>query len=348
MAKDNNNVIGGEFAISYDLIQQKGKIKINAEDRFFYSSGRAALYAILKDIEHAFGKSGGVLLPDYLCDSVTNTIVDANWAYSFYHVQNDFHMDIESIKLCGPENKVIVLIDYFGMTDLTDDIANIRRKLPSTIVVADCVQAYYSMGKYDADYSFTSFRKWFPCPDGAMVIKKNDGGMDNVDFCESDWAEYKYAGNILKEYSCFVSDSIVLKLLEKGEEHLDKSYLCQWNEESKKLFYRIDKNAVQKKRNENAKYLHEQLKTLNIKHLYSEESTPLFIPILVDDRDCLRKSFFAENIFTPKHWPVCNSEINGVNELYDKELSLICDQRYDLEDMERQISVIKNIRGMII
>lgn len=348
MADSKSKIIGGEFAITHDMTQINNNVLQEDENKFYFSSGRCALYSILKDIECAFDKSGEVLLPDYLCDSITNTVVDANWNYSFYHVRNDFHIDIDSIEGCTLEKKVIFLIDYFGMTDLSSDITIIRCKFPNALIIADCVQAFYSMGKYEADYSFTSFRKWFPCPDGAMVMKRNKDDMTEIDYMDGVWWQYKYAGNILKEYSCFVSDEIVLDLLQKGEEHLDKNYLCRWNNESKKLFHGIDKAEVQKKRRQNAQYLHEQLTALNIDHLYSEEGTPLFMPILVNNRDWLRRIFFADSIFTPKHWPVCNSEINGENELYDKELSLICDQRYDLEDMEKQISIIKSIQGMIM
>lgn len=346
MANTKSRIIGGEFAISHELMTVNSS-ELHDEDKYYYSSGRCALYAVLKDIEYLFGESG-VLLPDYLCDSITNTVVDAGWTYSFYHIGKDFHIDIDSIGPITTDNKVILLIDYFGMTDLTDDITSIKSRFPNAIIIADCVQAFYSMGKYEADYSFTSFRKWFPCPDGAMVIKKNKEGMAEIDLNDSSWWEYKYAGNILKEYSCFVSDTIALELLDKGEELLDKSYLWPWNDESKRLFHGIDKAEVQKKRKQNAQYLHEQLMTLNIEHYYSEEGTPLFLPIIVENRDQVRRAFFADGIFTPKHWPVNSFEINGENEIYDKELSLICDQRYDLEDMKRQIEVIKSIRGLIV
>lgn len=348
MSDEKRRIIGGEFAISHELTISNGTNLQTADNTYYYSSGRCALFAILSDIKHTFGKIGGVLLPNYLCDSITNTVVDAGWKYCFYHIRKDFHIDFDALGQITLENKVVLLIDYFGMTDLTNDIENIRSRFPNAIIIADCVQAFYSMGKYEADYSFTSFRKWFPCPDGAMVIKKYKEGMTKIDLKESNWWKYKYAGNILKEYSCLVSDSIALELLDKGEELLDKSYLCEWNEESKRIFHSIDKVKIRNRRKRNAKYLHQHLEALNIDHYYSEEGTPLFLPILVENRDQLRKAFFVDSIFTPKHWPVINTNINGENVLYRRELSLICDQRYDLDDMERQIKVIKSIRGMIL
>ena len=67
----------------------------------------------------------------------------------------------------------------------------------------------------------------------------------------------------------------------------------------------------------------------------------MFVPIFITDRDNLRKKFFDNNIFVPKHWPKHSDIINGNNMLYEKELSLICDQRYGTEDMYRQIDVLK-------
>lgn len=348
MADIKCKIIGGEFAIPHDLMEQNNTALFDEVGKYYYSSGRCALYHILKDTENNLNKKREVLLPDYLCDSITNTVVDANFNYSFYHIKSDLHIDLECLKLCDLENKILLLIDYFGMTDLSLDIDRIKSSAPNIVIVADCVQAYYSIEKYDADYSFSSFRKWFACPDGAIVLKKDSSKMNSFIRDSGIWWQYKYAGNILKEYQEFVDDNIALRLLEKGEEELDKNYLCQWNSTSKKLFLNLDKKEIQRKRKENARYLHKKLVELNIKHVYSDEGTPLFVPIFIDNRDEFRRAFFEEKIYTPKHWPISTKDKNGVNELYDKELSLICDQRYSIEDMEKQIKVIKNRQGMLM
>ena len=67
------------------------------------------------------------------------------------------------------------------------------------------------------------------------------------------------------------------------------------------------------------------------------------MPVFLDDRTLVRSKMFSEKIFTPVHWPYETERLNGSerNKLYDTELSLICDQRYSLEDMEKQIEVLK-------
>ncbi len=88
--------------------------------------------------------------------------------------------------------------------------------------------------------------------------------------------------------------------------------------------------------------LHEGLKKLGVKHLFNVGKTPLFIPIMVDNRNIIRRALFSENIFVPIHWPNEDASLQGNNELYEVELSLICDQRYDQGDMERILRGIEN------
>ena len=51
---------------------------------------------------------------------------------------------------------------------------------------------------------------------------------------------------------------------------------------------------------------------------------------------------FKNNVFTPVHWPYESDILNGQkkNKLYETELSLICDQRYSMDDMKRQVKVL--------
>ena len=86
---------------------------------------------------------------------------------------------------------------------------------------------------------------------------------------------------------------------------------------------------------------------MGVRHLYKKDATLLFIPIFVDDRRSLRSLFFQNNIFTPIHWPHISDELNGNNRIYDRELSLICDQRYDENDMNRQLEIISQFMDRV-
>lgn len=328
-----HKVMGGEFKIEEKLLQETKDDKLNIP----YSSGRTALFTILNN-EKIMRGGGTILIPDYVCDSVTRTIKEAGWNYVFYRINDDLKFNAEEIGKYENIDSVLV-VNYFGMINLEGEINNIKTINPNIIVIEDDVQAFFKYKESKADYSFTSLRKWFPCLDGALIntkIQLKDGPID-----DSKWSQYKLAGNILKNYENIIDDSIYLELLKKGEELLENEYYSLCSEVSRKIFSNINLDEIAYRRKINAKYLHEELCKLGVKHIYQHDAIPLFIPIFIDNRNLLRKEFFKDNIFVPVHWPKTSDELNGMNVIYDRELSLICDQRYGIEDMKRQIEVLK-------
>lgn len=334
-----HRIIGGEFAIDSRLLSKNEKSK-----ELLYSSGRSALYSILMHIKE---KNGKILLPSYLCDSITRTVIDAGWMYEFYQVDEFLHPTIDdSFSALLKKYDAVLLINYFGVVDLKEEISKIRKENTDIYIIEDDVQAFYTMNNSLADCSFTSLRKWFPCPDGAILHSNDSTKIEPCIKLENKWSQYKLAGNLLKEQSDYIDDSIMLSLLDKGEELLEDGYLSPCSEASRRIFANLDLDCISQQRKRNAYILHCELEKLGIRHLYSDNKVPLFIPIFVKNRDELRRAFFSEQIFAPKHWPRINDKLNGTNPLYDTELSLICDQRYDEEDMLEQIGVIKNFLKM--
>lgn len=342
-----DKVIGGEFAIDLNnFILHDNNTMSSTMLKIPYSSGRCALYMILRDIEEKRGKKSDILVPNYLCNSITNTIVDAGWNYIFYSVESDLYPNLEDIleHKTDSTDRIILLINYFGMIGLEQIVIKIKSLMPDVIIVIDNVQAFYEPKIDLADYTFTSYRKWFPCPDGAEVIKRNNENMLEVLFERNNiFSQYKFAGNLLKHFTAYLDDNISLQLLNEGESILDTEYLCRCSEITMAIFPTLDLKNIATLRKNNARILHEYLQKMNIPHVYKENSVPLFIPIFVENRDNVRKHFFKNKVFTPKHWPFINEKINGNSRLYNTELSLICDQRYNEEDMIFQINVLKQI-----
>lgn len=338
-----DKIIGGEFAVDHMNFRNLPDYpEIN--DRIIYATGRGAFYAILKDIELTT-EHRNILLPNYLCDSITRTVIDAGWQYQFYNVNEHLEIDIDNLFcMIGKNSKVVFLINYFGLIHVNQMVEKIRNYNNKVLIIVDSVQAFYEIEKTkEADYQFSSIRKWFPCPDGA-VIKKHDTNMDRkVELEENRFAEYKLAGNFLKKYSHYINDELSLELIRKGEEILDQHYLCRCSGYTNDFFSTCDFAKIAEVRKKNALFLHNELDKLEIKHAFDELCTPLCLPIFIQDRDRVRKGFFSNHIFTPVHWPWISKQINGTNPLYECELSLICDQRYDENDMERQLTVLKSL-----
>lgn len=146
----------------------------------------------------------------------------------------------------------------------------------------------------DVDYVFTSYRKWFAVPDGAEVLTKYPLSYPTK---ENQFAQYKFARNLLKDFSPDVSDDICLDLIRKGEQELDKTYNCKCSDISRKILLTLNIKRDGKIRKANAQFLHEELKKLGIKHKYYAGSIPLFVPVflmeieITYEKNCLHIGF---------------------------------------------------------
>lgn len=332
-----SDIIGGEFNIQISEIKRNIK-KVNEN---LFSSGRSAFCTILRNI--SFDVPRKILLPDYLCSSITQVCIDESIPYDFYHINDDLFPDDRSLFEAVEDNSIVLLISYFGIIDNKPVIEKIKKIKPESIIILDDVQNFYANESDNTswDYRFTSYRKWFPVPDGAEIFCK--GTVLKYFDKENQFAEYKFAGNLLKNYSDWISDDFCLDLIKEGERILDENYNCMCSSISKQLIPQISYEEIKEKRKENSQFLHNELEKLGIRHLYNSSAVPLFIPIFINIRDKLRNNMFENNIFTPIHWPYESKELNGLirNTIYNNELSLICDQRYSLEDMKKQIGIIK-------
>ncbi len=370
--------IGGEFAIDNEWYE---KVCFAEPCGYYmYSCGRSALYAILKDIfdidtyrtpKHEIpdkatditGRTDNdmknkVLMPDYLCYSIVETVRAVGIAYEYYHVDIGMQPVFGDILSQYKNTKAdaILLINYFGLIDNAETISEIRKTMPDIKIIVDCVQDYYGyLSIDDFDYAFTGLRKWFAVPDGASIKKRGSALKSSQEYNEDNgFSSYKLAGNLLKNYKDSISDEVFLELLEKGENQLNKDYLNKASVFSTKAVNEIDHDTIKKERTENGAYLHERLEKRGIRHIYSESGVPMFIPMLCKDRftrDSLKQYLHSVGVYAPVHWPLPQKEtklINEIqthNELYDTELSLICDQRYSTDDMEYIITCIDDYRG---
>ena len=127
-------IIGGEFKIPF--------VKFNSffSTKNYFSSGRAALFGVLSNINKEETK--GIQLPNYLCSSITQTIIDFGLNYTFYKIDKDTLLPNEQ-EILNKSKKfpIILLINYFGLVSNDLIIENLKKH--NLIVILDNVQNYY-------------------------------------------------------------------------------------------------------------------------------------------------------------------------------------------------------------
>lgn len=328
--------IGGEF----------WEVEIGEENNLFsdktvwFASGRAALKAVIKDIK-AKNRVETVALPSWCCDSMIIPFVDEGIKVSFYPV---YFEDGQLKQEINEDPDIIFVMDYFGFT------SDINMESSDKIVIRDVTQSIFSKKYEDADYYFGSLRKWSGFYTGGFALKKDPWNIQ-LDFPEVDSYYLYLRKKAMREKATYILENKdsrkFIDIFEEGEYYLNTvKEITAGTTEDKERTKHLDIDFIKTRRQENAKFLLQNIEfDENIKPVFKEiksEDAPLFFPILVKDRETLRDRFIENGIYSPTHWGV--SIYHSVTEkeryIYDNEMSLICDQRYSVEDMKRICDIV--------
>ena len=328
-------MIGGEFPIPVTDFLNANVNHSEVHDIYAYSSGRAAFYQILKFLRKEKGINH-ILLPDYLCSSILVPVRTMGLDYKFYPINERLELELQSFSHLYKKDTAVLVINYFGLKDLTAQIQAIRSLDEHAVIIEDDVQAYYEFKKPlgNVDFKFTSLRKTFAVPDGGLV--KTMHSLQQVDK-PNIFGQYKAAAGLLKSMrEGNFNDQIYLELFEKGESQIDNELECGMSRIAEKLYSIVDEECVKIRRQNNARYLVNCLAQIGIKPILplAEDRVPLFVPILLENRDDVRRSLFQNGIFFPVHWPIDGMPVKRGTEMAVLELSLIIDQRYTEREMD--------------
>lgn len=330
--------LGSEFW-DIPLTKEKHGSLFGCEAKW-YLSGRSALMAVLDDIcKDSAIKTAG--LPSWCCDSMIKPFLSHGLKVEFYPVflaDGQLIQQPEAVK-CD----VILIMDYFGFRNFPDFCTD-------STVIRDVTHSVFSETEYDCDYVFGSLRKWTGFYTGGFAISKN-GHLAESPLIDDNLKYYLLRNRAMMMKAAYIKSSVgeksFLALFAEAEEWLDKNEVIYGSSERDiSVVERLDIQFIRKQRRANAEYLLSRLNGYSFVKCIGEMECPLFVPIFIDNskRNDLRKYLIKNAIYCPVHWGV--SEFHELTDLtrkiYDTELSIICDQRYDLSDMERIADTIEN------
>lgn len=330
-------MIGGEFEIDLSLQREF----VPQPDVYYYASGRTALYQILRSLVPQLRK---LWLPDWLCHTMVDAVEKAGFEYCFYELDTDFKASIEALDKSGfKDGEAVLMINYFGLQNLTGISKSIKDAYPNAVVIEDDVQAYWAFSEKEnpfADYRFTSLRKALPIPDGGLV--KTERPMPMVTGKNS-FAPLKIKAGAMKFHRGEegINDGDYLKLFKEGDKLIPENYDSVMSPDSQRLFAGTDLEKTKKQRQANAAQLIAGLEELGIKPMIPvpADSVPLFVPIFLENRDEVRNRMFQHEVFCPVHWPLDGMPVKRWADMAAHELSLIVDQRYGEQDMKEILNI---------
>ena len=339
--------IGSEFEWNPSFNQEKtllSKVFDYLSDVIFTFSGRTAIETVIRN-EHRVKK---VLFPSYCCKSMMEPFLNNGIAIEFYSVNYGEGLEID-IDISDDVDAVL-WCNYFGYNSAMPDFKKFRDR--GGIVIEDITHSLLSTVSFHAqvDYVVASLRKWGPFVSGG-VCKSFKGplnvvpglAVDNSFVSDKSQAMQAKHGYLTGSYNG--DKSAFLDLFRITNEWLASNYSNRKIDEiSFDLLGKMDFEDIRKRRISNATILHEGLSSVpEINFMFSEDQIdcPLFVPIIVDSgkREAFRAFLIENQVYCPVHWPKAFDIMES--NIYDRELSLICDQRYSEVDMLRIVNLIK-------
>lgn len=316
-------------------------------DNKFTLSGRTSIYYVLKNIIKN-QKVNKAYLPSYCCHTMYEPFKELGIEVEFYDVYYNeglkYNIEIRE------DIDIFYAMNYFGYSSSNMEKYIKQFKDLGKVVIEDITHSFFSDKKYSeySDYLIGSLRKWLPIASGGIACNMN------ANF------EIELENKTNEKMINIKNDAMQNKknYIEKNEKVSKESYLNKYEESNKDLDedyknYSIDKRSLEiimginlqeviNLRVKNAKTIYKKLKNNeNVRFLvedYNNKDALLFVPIMLENRDNLRKYLIENNIYVPVHW-ILDEKINGI---FDKELSLICDQRYSENQISEYIDLLIN------
>lgn len=323
-------------------------------DTRFTLCGRTALEIALRDaLENGCLRT--VYMPSYCCHTMIEPFVSKGLHVVFYDVfwgSEGLTDDFDENNSCD----IVFLMDYFGFYSSETAQRAVRQKQKGKLLIYDATHSLFcrNIDYSQYDYVFGSVRKWMGLNAGFCskagqwewfpALKSHDWYVQVRN--EALDQKHQFMMGHFSEKQAF------LNAFASAEERLEYDYIGYGpDDRSVKVLNGFDPDSLYAKRRKNASYVISRINNWNssvIKSPYKKlcgGACPLFVPLYVASsvRGALRSELIRQQVYFPMHWPLsplhcCNERSEQV---YNTELSFVCDQRYDIVDMERALRIIE-------
>ncbi len=315
----------------------------------FLETGRQGLRLIAREL---YSSNSLAILPAYCCKTMVNPFIEEKWNVAYYPILSNLDGDadvINSLVEKAPDNSVLLLMNYFGFSNVNGIIAklNNREKVKIIYDITHCVFDIDNEYIEGVDYYVCSIRKWVGLNSGALVCANSDFKNDIILNVESEFVNirkkamednlrYQTTGDIdekrtfkaaLKEAALRI-DSIPREMDRASVimlEGLNCNYLLWKRRFNLNHLYNIIRG------NKKITFLPGMEEIMNSGHCF------FMLPILLEERDYYQKQLSDRGLYAQILWPLMDearqsSSIAATME--SKMLAIPIDQRFSYNDIE--------------
>jgi len=288
--------------------------------------------------------AGQVWLPAYLCAAMLAGVADAG-RIRFYGVDGDLRVRERGWLREVRQGDIVLAIDYFGFPCDRELCAEARAR--GAWLLEDASQALLSdwVGA-GANFVVYSPRKTLALPDGGVLAIRDCEEWPDVPLWPppASWSLISAEAFVARgEFDMHGGARRFLAQFQQAEAEAPAGAFAMGGFSRLLLKDSFDYDRIRRKRRENFSVLARRLGPMAIFPELPQGVVPLGFPIRVRERDRLRAVLFREEIFPAVHWAVPEivpRSFDAGYRLAEECLTLICDQRYSPDDMERVASLV--------
>jgi len=293
------------------------------------STGRAALALILESIRRADPQARVFLVPSYLCGSLLPPFAAAGMEVRFFPVDGALRLPAQELMaLAAREGAAGVLfINYFGAPVSEAERQALKDVKRTLWVIEDCAPgglvecAGRGVGAL-GHFAFTSFRKYTPLPDGALIWNRSELAIEEPHLVESgEWIRLRLLGKLLRGEVLRseraggawreTAERAFLELFAASEHLLDAGRGDRGLSSLSARLGGFDLDVAAARRRENGRRLHLRFQedcpdwVRPLLGPPTDEAWPCFLPLVCRSRsirDAARRDLAQAGIFCAVHW----------------------------------------------
>jgi hypothetical protein len=334
-------IIGGVLGLP-GTIDQGSRPTFMTDDSAYFANARSALATFLKGVQPRC-----VWLPSYLCRSILVPLLSDNRTHRFFPVNRNLQV------LPGPwlndvrEGDVVLLIAYFGFP--IEEAITCSLHTRGALILEDASQALLSghVGRF-SDYVLYSPRKIVGVPDGGILRPRTRVRDIALTSPPCDWWITTFQSCLLRrDFDLFSADPYRqwFRLFREASAKIPCGPYTISTLSDILLRTSFDYDFTAKRRRENFKLLLAALGDIALYKELPDDVVPLGFPVQVENRRIVQEALYKEDIYPPVHWDIESivpEEYVESHLLSRHILTIVCDHRYDLEDMNRTIKCIQS------
>jgi hypothetical protein len=363
--------LAGDFALDWPALWgTKG-------DCGLFSTARDAVVAIIEGDSRTRGKW---LVPDFMCPVVPATLVRYGLPVEPYPWLTPWEPDWNGLRDRLTDASGVVVPFYMGLRP-DEKVWELLAGLSGRVIEdrCQCVGPAPDPEDLRGDYAIGSYRKWLPTPDGAFCVRRNGPAPRPTSEPNRMMVRLRLAAGLLKQARedgvapglDMLLETAQVDLFREGELCSDPNGRTlqpagpashpeielgaagrRASRLSELLVQSADIEGIRARRLRNQSWLAAQLTDNSQVRLLEpfsgairKSEVPLLaLPVLCRDRDAVREKLYENRVFCAVHWVDGNwSGQDGVPaQLAATVLSLPIDQRYEPEDLERIVEVLRD------